>query len=168
MSDGRVRAPVASAPVGRGLPLAVVRFLDTEASGGVVLVAAAVVAMVWANSPWGDGYETLWSTEVVFEIGSVGVAEDLQHFVNDVLMALFFLVVSLEIKRELVTGDLRDRRTATLPVFAAIGGMVVPAAIYVAVNAGRPGSGGWGIPMATDIAFALAVLALLGKRVGPR
>jgi len=167
MSDGRLGAPVEPAPVGRGLPRAVVRFLDTEVSGGLVLGAAAAVALVWANSPWGDGYETLWRTEVVVRIGSVGVAEDLQHFVNDALMALFFLVVSLEIKRELVTGDLRDRRTAALPVFAAIGGMVLPAAIYVAVNAGRPGSGGWGIPMATDIAFALGVLALLGNRVPP-
>jgi NhaA family Na+:H+ antiporter len=152
-------------PPRRGLPLVARRFLETEASGGVLLVLAAAVALVWANSPAGASYDTVWHTEIVLRVGSVGVQEDLQHFINDALMALFFLVVGLEIKRELVTGDLQDRRVAALPVVAAIGGMVVPAAIYAAFNAGRVGSNGWGVPMATDIAFALGVLALLGERV---
>ena len=155
------------AAVSRALPVAVRRFLDTEASGGVLLVVAAAVALAWANSPWGDSYDTVWHTEVVLRVGSMGVREDAQHFINDALMALFFLVVGLEIKRELVAGDLRDRRAAALPVFAAIGGMVVPAGIYAIFNAGDAGSSGWGIPMATDIAFALGVLALLGSRVPP-
>lgn len=151
--------------VSRVLPPFVRGFLETAASGGVLLVVAAGVAVAWANSPWADSYDALRQTEVVLRAGSFGVREDLQHFVNDALMALFFLFVGLEIKRELVTGDLRDRRVAALPVFAAIGGMVAPAAIYAAFNAGQPGSAGWGVPIATDIAFALGVLALLGDRV---
>ena len=147
------------------LPPFVRRFLATEAAGGFVLVVAAIVALVWANSPWNDTYETFWHTNVDVRVGTFGVAEDLRHVVNDALMAIFFLVVGLEIKRELVTGDLRDPRVAALPAFAAIGGMVVPAAIYLALNAGGPGADGWGIPMATDIAFAVGVLALLGPRV---
>ena len=141
------------------------RFLATEAAGGVVLVIAAVAALVWANSPWSDTYDTFWHTHVELRVGTFGVADDLRHIVNDALMAIFFLVVGLEIKRELVTGDLRDPRVAALPAFAAVGGMVVPAAIYLAFNAGGPGADGWGIPMATDIAFAVGVLALLGPRV---
>ena len=150
---------------GRSLPVAVRRFLDTEAASGIVLVTAAVVAVVWANSPWQESYESVWHTTVTVKVGTVGVSEDLQHFVNDGLMSLFFLVVALEIKRELVVGDLRDPRLAALPAVAAAGGMVVPAAIYVAFNAGGEGVGGWGIPVATDIAFAVGVLALLGSRV---
>jgi NhaA family Na+:H+ antiporter len=149
----------------RGLPVVVTRFLDTEVAGGVVLVVAAVVALVWANSPWDGSYESLWHSKVTFEAGPVVVQEDLRHFVNEALMALFFLVVGLEIKRELVTGELRDPRVAALPAFAAVGGMVVPAVLYLAVTAGGAGAGGWGIPMATDIAFALGVTALLGARV---
>ncbi len=142
-----------------------VRFSHIEAAGGIVLVAATVVALVWANSPWKDGYDSLWSTNVRFEFGSYAFDEDLRHVVNDLLMAMFFFVVGMEIKRELVTGELRDRRAIALPAMAAMGGMVVPAAIYLAFNAGGVGSKGWGIPMATDIAFALGVVALLGSRV---
>ena len=142
-----------------------VRFSNVEAAGGIVLVAATVVALVWANSPWKDGYDSLWSTNVRFEFGSYAFDEDLRHVVNDLLMAMFFFVVGMEIKRELVTGELRDRRAIALPAMAAMGGMVVPAAIYLAFNAGGVGSKGWGIPMATDIAFALGVVALLGSRV---
>ena len=149
----------------RTLPPSVRRFLATEAAGGVVLVVAAVAALVWANSPWRDTYEALWRTSVEFRVGSFGFSEDLRHAVNDGLMAVFFLVVALEIKRELVTGDLRDPRVAALPAVAALGGMVVPAAIYLAIAGGGPGGDGWGIPMATDIAFAVGVLALLGSRV---
>ena len=144
-----------------------VRFSHIEAAGGIVLVAATVVALVWANSPWQAGYESLWATNVRFEFGSYVFDEDLGHVVNDLLMAVFFFVVGMEIKRELVVGELRDRRAVALPAMAALGGMIVPAAIYLAFNAGGEGSRGWGIPMATDIAFALGVVALLGNRVPP-
>ncbi|MGI8528807.1 MAG: Na+/H+ antiporter NhaA [Geodermatophilaceae bacterium] len=149
----------------RSLPSAVARFVRTEASGGIALVAAAVVAMVWANSPWRDSYESLWHSQVNIGFGVFRVEEDLRHFVNDGLMASFFFVVGLEIKREVVHGELADRRVAALPVFAAVGGMVVPAVLYAIVAGGGAGGHGWGIPMATDIAFALGVLALLGSRV---
>lgn len=151
----------------RSLPIVVARFLRTEAAGGIVLLVAAVVALVWANSPWQHSYRTLWHTRVVIGIGSWRVDEDLRHLVNDGLMALFFFVVGLEIKRELVRGELADLRVAALPVFAAVGGMVVPAALYMLIAGGGVGGHGWGIPMATDIAFALGVLALLGPRVPP-
>jgi Na+:H+ antiporter, NhaA family len=143
----------------------VARFVRTEASGGIALVLAAVVALVWANSPWQNSYETLWQSTVTLGFGVFRVDEDLRHFVNDGLMALFFFVVGLEIKRELVHGDLADRRVAALPMFAAVGGMALPAFLYVVVAGGGKGGHGWGIPMATDIAFALGVLALLGSRV---
>jgi NhaA family Na+:H+ antiporter len=144
-----------------------VRFSHIEAAGGIVLVVATVVALVWANSPWNSGYESLWATNVSFEFGSYMFQEDLGHVVNDLLMAVFFFVVGMEIKRELVVGELRDRRTVALPAMAALGGMIVPAAIFLAFNAGGEGGQGWGIPMATDIAFALGVVALLGSRVPP-
>jgi len=144
-----------------------VRFSHIEAAGGIVLVAATVVALVWANSPWQAGYESLWATNVRFEFGSYVFEEDLGHVVNDLLMAVFFFVVGMEIKRELVVGELRDRRAVALPAMAALGGMVVPAVIFLAFNAGGDGAQGWGIPMATDIAFALGVVALLGSRVPP-
>ncbi|MGH9180828.1 MAG: Na+/H+ antiporter NhaA, partial [Acidimicrobiales bacterium] len=150
------------------LPRLVRQFVQTEVSGGVVLLAAAAVALVWANSPWQQGYRDLWDVELSFGVGTFLVVDDLRHWVNEGLMAIFFFVVGLEIKRELVTGELRRWRTAALPAVAALGGMVVPALLYLAVNAGGTGSRGWGIPMATDIAFALGVVALLGRRVpGP-
>jgi Na+:H+ antiporter, NhaA family len=124
------------------------RFLRDEAAGGIALLTATAVALAWANSPWDASYHSVWT-------------HDVRHVVNDGLMSLFFLVVGLEIKRELVHGDLHRWRTAALPAIAAVGGMVVPAGIY-AVTAG---GSGWGIPMATDIAFAVGVLALLGRRV---
>jgi NhaA family Na+:H+ antiporter len=144
-----------------------VRFLHVEAASGIVLLAATVAALVWANSRWQDGYESFWSTTIRIEVGSYVFDEDLVHVVNDALMPLFFFVVGMEIKRELVLGELRDRRAVALPALAALGGMVVPAAIYAAFNAGGPGADGWGIPMATDIAFAMGVVALLGGRVPP-
>ncbi|MFN2491007.1 MAG: Na+/H+ antiporter NhaA [Actinomycetota bacterium] len=153
----------------RPVPRLVVRplreFLDTEVAGGVVLLAAAVIALVWANSPWQDAYENLWSTEFVVRLGAFEIADDLTHWVNDALMVIFFFVVGLEIKRELVDGELTEPRRAALPVVAALGGMVVPALLYYVLNAGGAGARGWGIPMATDIAFALGVLALVGPRV---
>jgi Na+:H+ antiporter, NhaA family len=138
-------------------------FLSTSTASGTLLLLAAVVALAWANSPWADGYERFWSTPAELHLGSWVIGEDLRHWVNDGLMTLFFLVVGLEIKREFQTGELQDRRAAALPVVAAIGGMIVPALIYVALNAGGTGSSGWGIPMATDIAFALGVLVLAAR-----
>jgi len=140
-------------------------FLHAEAAGGLVLLGATVVALLWANSPLSDNYEALWGRELTIGLGRFAVTEDLRHWVNDALMALFFFVVGLEIKRELVTGELREPKRASLPVVAAIGGVVLPAAIFLALNVGGPGMRGWGVPMATDIAFALGVLALLGSRV---
>ena len=142
----------------------VARFLHTEAAGGILLLAATVVALVWANSPWKASYADLWHTELGLRIGEFSISEDLRHWVNDALMALFFFVVGMEIKRELVVGELATLRAALLPAIAAVGGMVVPAALYLVLNTGGDGSSGWGIPMATDIAFAAGVMALLGGR----
>jgi len=143
------------------------RFTQVEASSGIVLLVAAVIAVIWANSTFGDTYEELWETVFKIELGSFHLEETLRDLVNDGLMAIFFLVVGLEIKRELVVGELRDPKAAALPVFAALGGMVVPALLYLAFVAGEGGEAtrGWGIPMATDIAFSIGVVALLGSRV---
>jgi NhaA family Na+:H+ antiporter len=142
-------------------------FLEAETSSAILLLGAALIALVWANSPFREGYRDLWETVVTVRIGGWEISEDLRHWVNDALMALFFLVVGLEIKRELLTGELRDRRAAAVPVVAAVGGMLVPAAIYAALNAGGEGSSGWGIPMATDIAFALGVLTIAARHAPP-
>ena len=139
-------------------------FLHTEAAGGALLVVAAVVAMVWANSPWKAAYHSLWDSRAAIEIAGHGLSLDLRHWVNDGLMAIFFLIVGLEIKREVTSGHLAGRRAATLPVAAALGGMVVPAALYLAI-AGGTAAHGWGVPMATDIALAIGVLALAGSSV---
>ena len=147
------------------LPRAVREFLATEMAGGVILVVATVIALGWANSPWRDSYVRFWHSDVRLRVGTFGFDGDLRHLVNDALMALFFFVVGLEIKRELVVGELKRWRTAAFPAVAALGGMVGPALLYTAFNFGTPGGRGWGIPMATDIAFALGVLALLGNRV---
>ena len=136
-----------------------------EASGGLVLLAATVAALVWANVAPGT-YEDLWSSQVTVGLGGHVITEDLVHVVNDGLMAIFFLVVGLEVKRELTVGELSGRRAALLPLFAAVGGMVLPALIFTVVTAGGGGDvRGWGIPMATDVAFALGALAALGRRV---
>ena len=140
-------------------------FLHTEASGGLLLVAAALVALVWANSPLSESYVAVWETPLALQIGDFGLRESLQFWINDGLMAIFFFVVGLEIKRELLIGELGSVRRALLPISAAVGGAILPALIFVAVTRGGEGSGGWGVPMATDIAFALGVLALLGSRV---
>ena len=128
---------------------------------------AALVALVWVNSPIGDSYDRLWGTTFTLGSGRWAVSHDLRHWVNDGLMALFFLVVGLEIKREFLSGELRDRRTAALPVIAAVGGMAVPALIYLAINAGGAGARGWGIAMPTDIAFTLGILALASRNAPP-
>ena len=139
--------------------------ISAEAAGGLALVLAAVVALVWANSPVGSSYQAFWGYELRIGAGTLSITEDLQHWVNDGLMALFFFVVGLEIKRELVRGELRRPRAAALPVVAALGGVALPALLFLAFTAGTEAASGWGIPMATDIAFAVGVLALLGSRV---
>jgi Na+:H+ antiporter, NhaA family len=139
-------------------------FADKASSGGILLIAAAVVALVWANSPWGNSYAELWGTKLSVGLGNLSLEKDLTHWINDGLMAVFFLLVGLEIKREILVGELSSPRRAALPIAAAMGGAVLPAVIYVAINFGTEGISGWGIPMATDIAFALGVLALLGER----
>jgi NhaA family Na+:H+ antiporter len=142
-----------------------VDFLHTEAAGGIVLLVATAVALLWANSPFQDSYTELWHTHLSINLGDHTLDLDLQEWVNDGLMTIFFLVVGLEIKRELVDGELREPRRAAMPAIAALGGMIVPALIYTAINAGGGGTDGWGIPMATDIAMAVGVLSLLSRRV---
>lgn len=141
------------------------RFLALEVSGGVVLLVAAILALVLANSPLAEAYAQLWETPIGIQVGSWEFTEPLIGWIDDGLMALFFFVVGLEIKREVLVGELSSPRKAMLPIVAAIGGMLAPALIYLAFNAGGAGASGWGIPMATDIAFALGVLALLGSSV---
>lgn len=139
-------------------------FLQTEAAGGALLVVAAAAALVWANSPWSASYDQLWHSVLRIGFGGHQLSLDLRGWVNDGLMAVFFLVVGLEIKREVTSGHLAGRRAATLPIAAAIGGMVVPALLYLAI-AGRTEAKGWGVPMATDIALAVGVMALAGSSV---
>jgi Na+:H+ antiporter, NhaA family len=165
MLPARDTQPLARAPL--RMPAALREFLREETAGGAVLVAAAVLALAWANSPWQASYHALWRTGLEVRLGHLSLGDDLRGWVNEGLMALFFLVVGLELKRELVDGELRSWRQAVLPVVAAAGGMLLPAAVYAAGNAGRPGAAGWGVPMATDIAFALGVLAMVGPRVPP-
>jgi NhaA family Na+:H+ antiporter len=155
---------VPEAPIDR-LVRPFTRFLRVEAASGVVLLACTAVALAVSNSPWAGAYAAFWHTPVGLRVGPFELTESLAHWVNDGLMTIFFFVVGLEIKRELVAGELRDPKTAALPATAALGGMVVPAAIYLLLQYGRPGEPGWGIPMATDIAFVVGFLALLGPRV---
>jgi NhaA family Na+:H+ antiporter len=141
------------------------RFLRTEAGGGMALLAGAFVALVWVNLIDAESYRSLWSTDLRIGIGDASITENLEHWVNDGLMTLFFFMIALEIKRELVTGDLRDPKAAALPLLAAAGGVLVPIAIFLALTGSAVDSSGWGIPMATDAAFAIAVLTILGDRV---
>ncbi|HEX2188636.1 MAG TPA: Na+/H+ antiporter NhaA [Longimicrobiaceae bacterium] len=140
------------------------RFARIESSGGIVLIVCTVVALFLANSAWADAFHHFWETELTAGWGGRTFGLTLHHFINDGLMAVFFFMVGLEIKREVMVGELASPKRAALPIAAALGGMVVPALVYAALNAGGPGAAGWGIPMATDIAFALGVLALLGPR----
>ncbi len=147
----------------------VLRFVDREVAGGILLLVATAIALIWVNIGWDDSYNDFWHTEIELAVGTWHLPHmSVGHFVNDGLMALFFFVVGLEIKRELVTGDLRSARAAALPVIGAMGGMVVPALFYVMLNTSGEASRGWGIPMATDIAFAIGIVALLGSRVSPK
>jgi NhaA family Na+:H+ antiporter len=131
----------------------------------VLLLISTAVALLWANSPWAETYTTFWQTPVSVAVGTHTLTESLLEWINDGLMAMFFFVIGLEIKREILVGELASIRQAALPLAAAIGGTIVPASLYAGLNVGGPGAPGWGIPMATDIAFALGVVALLGKRV---
>ncbi len=140
-------------------------FIRAEVSSGILLIFSAALALVWANSPWADLYTALWETHFSLQLGGFEVSESLLLWINDGLMAIFFFVVGLEIKRELLAGELASPRLAALPLVAAVGGMAVPALIYTAFNAGTPEAGGWGIPIATDIAFSMGILHLLGDRV---
>jgi NhaA family Na+:H+ antiporter len=143
-----------------------VRFTQIEAAGGAILLVAALVALVWANLPGGESYDRIFSTELNLDVGIIDIHESLRHFINDGLMAIFFFVVGLEIKRELVRGDLSSRKSAMLPVMGALGGMIFPALIFLTFVAGDgDATRGWGIPMATDIAFSVGIVALLGSRV---
>ncbi len=153
-----------SAPIDR-LVAPFERFLHVSAASGAALLLASGAALLLANSPWSEGFLGIWSTEVSFGFGSFQMSHSLRHWVNDGLMVLFFFVIGLEVKRELAIGELRELRKATLPIAAALGGMVVPAGVYLALQAGEPGARGWGIPMATDIAFVVGCMAVLGSRV---
>lgn len=182
--DGRAAvapvAPMASLPPDRSLPpeawgrarraavrlvSPLQRFLAIEAASGVILIVAAAAALGWANSPWRDAYAWLWHQPIGVVLGDWGFVRPLHFWVNDGLMTIFFFVVGLEIRRELYEGELASPRRAAVPFAAALGGMLVPAAIYLAFNVGHAGASGWGVAMATDIAFAVGVLALLGARV---
>jgi NhaA family Na+:H+ antiporter len=140
-------------------------FLHAQTTTGLVLMFMTVVALVLANSPLADGYMHFFHTKIDLNVGSWKLSHSIHHWINDGLMAIFFFLIGLEIKREILVGELSNIKVAILPIVAAIGGMVIPALIYIAINAGGEGASGWGIPMATDIAFAISALVLLGKRV---
>ncbi|MBK8014991.1 MAG: Na+/H+ antiporter NhaA [Deltaproteobacteria bacterium] len=160
--------PEAWAPLWRLGQLAsrpVDRFLRIEAASGILLFLAAAIALGWANSPWSESYWHLWHTPIGLKLGGFQFERDLEWFVNDALMVIFFFVVGMEIRREIYDGALSGWRRAALPTAAALGGMAVPAGIYLALAGAPPTHAGWGVPMATDIAFAVGVLAILGPRV---
>jgi len=148
----------------RNLAAPVRDYLTTESGGATALLVATIAALVWANSPWPDSYESVWTTELAIRLGDSGIAMNLREWINSGLMTFFFLVVGLEAKRELDLGQLRERKRIAIPVFAALGGMALPVAIYLAFNAGRSTADGWGAAMSTDTAFALAVLALIAPQ----
>ncbi|MCB9653676.1 MAG: Na+/H+ antiporter NhaA [Deltaproteobacteria bacterium] len=160
--------PEAWAPLWRLGQLAsrpVDRFLRIEAASGILLFLAAIIALIWANSPWAESYWHLWHTPIGLQLGEFRFERDLEWFVNDALMVIFFFVVGMEIRREIYDGALSGWRRAALPTAAALGGMAVPACIYLLLAGSPPTHAGWGVPMATDIAFAVGVLAILGPRV---
>ena len=142
-----------------------VRFYRMESASGILLMLSAVIALAWANSPWSEAYFHLWELPIGLRVGNLDLTKSLHHWINDGLMGLFFFVVGLELKREMLLGELASPKRAALSITAAAGGMIVPALLYALLNRGGTGAAGWGIPMATDIAFALGVLTLLGKRV---
>lgn len=140
-------------------------FAAHKTSGGILLIACTALALAWANSPWAGSYAALWHTNFSVSLAGSALSHDLHFWVNDLLMAVFFFVVGLEIKREILVGELASPSQRVLPVLAALGGVVVPALLYSVLNAGGTGAAGWGIPMATDIAFALGVMSILGEKV---
>jgi NhaA family Na+:H+ antiporter len=142
-------------------------FLATSTSAAYVLFGAILIALIWANSPWGESYERLWHTTLVVRFGDVRIGSDLHFWIQDGLMTLFFLLVGVEIKREVICGELRRPRAAALPAIAAIGGMAIPALLYLAIAGSGPAARGWGVPLATDIALALGALALASRFVHP-
>ena len=147
----------------RSLAAPVRYFLRTETGSAAILLAATVVALVWVNAD-SSSYETVWETEVAIRSGGTGITQSLREWINSGLMTFFFFVVALEVRREFDMGELRERRRFALPLLAGIGGMVVPAAIYLVLNAGRDSADGWGAAISTDTAFALGMLALIGPR----
>ena len=163
-SKGYMTAQAETSYVTRAIRLPVQKFIHTESISALVLLAMTLLALAWANSPWREQYHSLLETHLTLDAAIFSIDLSIEKWVNDGLMAIFFFVVGLEIKRELLHGQLSTLRRAALPVVAAAGGMVVPAAIYLALNPSGEAMRGWGIPMATDIAFALGVLALLGRR----
>lgn len=163
--DDELREPTAAEHAGDLVLRPFQLFAQRQASGGLVLLGCAILALAWANSPWASAYEQLLHAPLSIALGNQVLRLDLQHWVNDGLMAIFFFGVGLEIKREFLVGELAERRKAMLPIVAAVGGMVLPALIYAGFNFDGPGAKGWGIPMATDIAFALGALAVLGSRI---
>jgi NhaA family Na+:H+ antiporter len=152
-------------PVNAKLTKLFVEFFQSEESSGIILMLCTIVAILVANSPVGKGFVDFWHTKLGFEIGAIALNQSLEHWINDGLMAIFFLLIGLEIEREIYIGELSDLRSASLPIVAAIGGMAIPALLYFMLNRGTETQGGIGIPMATDIAFALGVLALLGSKI---
>lgn len=164
-TQGSVQVQASQSYAARQLLLPVQRFIHTESTSGIALLAAAVIALLWVNSAWGASYDSFWNAMASIRIGPFSLAHTVREWVNDALMAVFFFVVGLEVKREFVHGELSALRRASLPIAAAIGGMLVPAALYAALNVGSTTARGWGVPMATDIAFAVGVLALLGNRI---
>lgn len=141
------------------------RFLGNSTMSGIVLFSSAILALILSNSPWAEAYHHLWETKFSVGFGKYSISKSLHHWINDGLMAIFFFVIGLELKREIIAGELSNPKKALLPLVSAVGGMLLPAFIFLAINNGGEASNGWGIPMATDIAFALGVLYLLGNRV---
>jgi Na+/H+ antiporter NhaA len=168
MADAQASPYTGRTAWARNLAAPVRDFLSTETGSASVLLAATIVALLWANSPWSHSYESLWTTKLSVQLGNGVISTDLRHWVNEGLMTFFFLVVGLEAKRELDMGELRQRQRLAIPVLAAVGGMIVPIAIYLAFNAGGPGAHGWGAAMSTDTAFALGALAMLTPRAATR
>ncbi|MBU4110198.1 Na+/H+ antiporter NhaA, partial [bacterium] len=142
-------------------------FLHAQTTTGIILMAMTIIALILANTPLADAYMHLFHTKIDFSVGSWSISHSIHHWINDGLMAIFFFIVGLEIKREVLVGELSNIKIAILPILAAVGGMLLPALIYLSINSGQEGANGWGIPMATDIAFAISALVLLGKRVSP-
>ena len=151
-------------PVNKKLTKLFTEFFESERSSGIVLILCTITAMVIANSPFGKSFLDFWHMKLGFETSGIALNQSLEHWINDGLMAIFFLLIGLEIEREIYVGELSDLKSASLPIIAAIGGMALPALFYFLFNQGTETQGGIGIPMATDIAFALGVLALLGEK----